>query len=54
MDSRAMRRLRAEHVAARALLESATFGDAAPKILAAICDAPQPTMFLNSIAPAGR
>ena len=39
MDSRAMRRLRAEHVAARALLESATFGDAAPKILAAICDA---------------
>ncbi len=38
MDS-AKRRLTAEHVAARALVESATFGDAAPKILEAICEA---------------
>jgi two-component system, sensor histidine kinase and response regulator len=37
MDSH--RRLTAEHVAARALVESATFGDAAPKILEAICEA---------------
>ncbi len=37
MDSH--RRLTAEHVAARALIESATFGDAAPKILEAICQA---------------
>jgi PAS domain S-box-containing protein len=35
----AERRLTAEHVAARALVESATFGEAAPKILEAICDA---------------
>jgi two-component system sensor histidine kinase/response regulator len=39
VDSHAKRRLTAEHVAARALVESATFGDAAPKILAAICEA---------------
>ncbi len=39
MDSHAKRRLTAEHVAARALVESATFGDAAPKILEAICEA---------------
>src|SRR5947207_15580568 len=39
MDSHATRRLTAEHVAARALVESATFGDAAPKILEAICEA---------------
>ncbi|HEU4934867.1 MAG TPA: PAS domain S-box protein, partial [Vicinamibacterales bacterium] len=39
MDGSAKRRLTAEHVAARALLESATFGDAAPKILEAICEA---------------
>jgi len=31
--------LTAEHVAARALVESATFGEAAPKILEAICEA---------------
>ena len=37
MDSH--RRLTAEHVAARALVESATFGDAASKILEAICEA---------------
>ncbi len=35
----AQRRLTAEHIAARALVESATFGDAAPKILEAICEA---------------
>ena len=35
----AERRLTAEHVAARALVESATFGEAAPRILEAICDA---------------
>jgi len=35
----AQRRLTAEHIAARALVESATFGDAAPKILQAICEA---------------
>src|SRR5690349_20475189 len=39
VTSSANRRLTAEHVAARALLESATFGEAAPKILEAICDA---------------
>jgi two-component system, sensor histidine kinase and response regulator len=39
VDSHATRRLTAEHVAARALVESATFGDAAPKILQAICEA---------------
>jgi len=39
MESHATRRLTAEHVAARALVESATFGDAAPKILEAICEA---------------
>ena len=39
MDSHAKRRLTAEHVAARALVESATFGDAAPRILEAICEA---------------
>src|SRR3954469_7579916 len=39
MDIHAKRRLTAEHVAARALVESATFGDAAPKILEAICEA---------------
>jgi two-component system, sensor histidine kinase and response regulator len=33
------RRLTAEHVAARALLDAATLKDAAPKILEAICDA---------------
>ena len=38
-ESPATRRLTAEHVAARALVESATFGDAAPKILQAICEA---------------
>ena len=32
------RRLTAEHVAARALVEAATFDEAAPKILEAICD----------------
>jgi PAS domain S-box-containing protein len=32
------RRLTAEHVAARALVEAATFAEAAPKILEAICD----------------
>ena len=35
----AQRRLTAEHIAARALVESATFGEAAPKILEAICEA---------------
>ena len=35
----AERRLTAEHVVARALVEAATFGEAAPKILEAICDA---------------
>ena len=39
MESHATRRLTAEHVAARALMESPTFGDAAPKILQAICEA---------------
>jgi PAS domain S-box-containing protein len=39
MDIHAKRRLTAEHIAARALVESATFGDAAPKILEAICEA---------------
>jgi len=39
VESHATRRLTAEHVAARALVESATFGDAAPKILQAICEA---------------
>jgi GAF domain-containing protein len=39
VDSHAKRRLTAEHIAARALVESATFGDAAPKILEAICEA---------------
>jgi PAS domain S-box-containing protein len=39
MDAHAKRRLTAEHIAARALVESATFGDAAPKILEAICEA---------------
>ena len=39
MDGHAKRRLTAEHVAARALVESATFGEAAPKILEAICEA---------------
>jgi PAS domain S-box-containing protein len=39
MDAPAKRRLTAEHIAARALVESATIGDAAPKILAAICEA---------------
>jgi PAS domain S-box-containing protein len=33
------RRLTAEHVTARALVEAATFADAAPRILQAICDA---------------
>jgi two-component system, sensor histidine kinase and response regulator len=32
------RRLTAEHVAARALVEAATFAEAAPRILAAICE----------------
>jgi PAS domain S-box-containing protein len=35
----AERRLRAEHVIARALVEASTFADAVPKILAAICRA---------------
>jgi PAS domain S-box-containing protein len=35
----AERRLTAEHVTARALVEAATFGEAAPKILQAICEA---------------
>jgi PAS domain S-box-containing protein len=39
VDSHAKRRLTAEHIAARALVDSATFGDAAPKILEAICEA---------------
>jgi two-component system, sensor histidine kinase and response regulator len=39
VDAHTKRRLTAEHVAARALVESATFGDAAPKILEAICEA---------------
>jgi PAS domain S-box-containing protein len=39
VESHAKRQLTAEHVAARALVESATFGDAAPKILEAICEA---------------
>jgi two-component system, sensor histidine kinase and response regulator len=39
VEAHATRRLTAEHVAARALVESATFGDAAPKILQAICEA---------------
>jgi len=39
VESHATRRLTAEHVAARALMESPTFGDAAPKILQAICEA---------------
>src|ERR687898_6348 len=37
--SLSQRRLTAEYVAARALLESATLAEAAPKILEAICDA---------------
>src|SRR5512145_2655975 len=32
------RRLTAEHVTARALVEAATFAEAAPKILEAICE----------------
>jgi len=39
VEAHATRRLTAEHVAARALVESPTFGDAAPKILQAICEA---------------
>jgi PAS domain S-box-containing protein len=39
VESHAKRQLTAEHVAARALVESATFGDAAPRILEAICEA---------------
>jgi two-component system, sensor histidine kinase and response regulator len=39
VQAHAKRRLTAEHIAARALVESATFGDAAPKILEAICEA---------------
>jgi PAS domain S-box-containing protein len=39
VDGHAKRRLTAEHVAARALVEAATFGEAAPRILAAICEA---------------
>ncbi len=39
VEAHATRRLTAEHVAAHALVESATFGDAAPKILPAICEA---------------
>src|SRR5215467_1043369 len=35
----AERRLRAEHVVARALVEASTFADAVPKILEAICRA---------------
>ena len=35
----AERRLTAEHVVARALVEASTFGDAAPKILEAVCNA---------------
>ena len=35
----AERRLTAEHVIARALVEASTFADAVPKILAAICKA---------------
>jgi PAS domain S-box-containing protein len=38
-DPHAERRLTAEHVAARALVESATFGEAAARILEAICEA---------------
>jgi two-component system, sensor histidine kinase and response regulator len=38
-DPHAERRLTAEHVAARALVESATFGEAASRILEAICEA---------------
>ena len=55
MDSRAMRRLRAEHVAARALLESANLVDAAPKIHPANSDPlGWENVAMNSIAPAGR
>jgi two-component system, sensor histidine kinase and response regulator len=39
VDGTAKRRLTAEHIAARALVESSTFGEAAPKILEAICEA---------------
>jgi two-component system, sensor histidine kinase and response regulator len=39
VDGHAARRLTAEHVAARALVEAATIGEAAPKILEAICEA---------------
>ena len=38
-DGLAERRLRAEHVAARALVEATTFDEAAPRILEAICRA---------------
>ena len=39
VDLHAKRRLTAEHVAARALVESTTFGEAAVRILEAICEA---------------
>src|SRR5687768_13840357 len=38
-DTHAARRLAAEHATARALLDAATFSEAAPKILQAICEA---------------
>jgi PAS domain S-box-containing protein len=38
-DGLAQRRLRAEHVVARALVEACTFAEAVPRILEAICDA---------------
>src|SRR5688572_14499911 len=38
-DGMSQKRLTAEYIAARALRESATLGEAAPKILEAICEA---------------
>ena len=38
-DGLAERRLRAEHVVARALVEASTFAEAVPRILEAICSA---------------
>ena len=38
-DGLAERRLRAEHVVARALVEACTFAEAVPRILEAICSA---------------
>ena len=39
LEGRAQRRLTAEYVAARALAESASLAEAAPRVLLAMCEA---------------